>query len=181
MTTVGPFKVITADPAWRLSDQLPGKSRGAGKNYKTMSVEEICAYPLPPLADDCLLLLWRLSSMVEEAYQVVRAWGFVPKAEVVWEKVTAKNGRPWIGMGRYTRASHETAILATRGRVQVADKGVRSRFAASVPVDERGRPIHSAKPEFFYRQVVERLSRGPFVELFSRQTREGWTTIGDGL
>jgi len=176
-----PFRVLSADPPWRLSDQLPGKSRGSGKNYRTMSVEEICALKLPPIADDSLLFLWRLSSMVEEAYQVVRAWGFVPKAEVVWNKTTARNGLPWFGMGRFTRASHETAILATRGRVKVVDKGVRSRFSASVPVDDRGKAIHSAKPEAFYRDVVERLSRGPFCELFARRPRDGWTTIGDGI
>lgn len=176
-----PARLITVDPPWRFGDRLPGKSRGAGKNYKTMTVEEICAHPLPPLADDAILFLWRVSSMVEEAYRVVRAWGFVPKAEVVWDKVTAKNGLPWIGMGRYTRASHETAILAVRGRPKVASRSVRSRFSASVPLDERGRPIHSAKPETFYREVCERLSRGPFVELFARRPREGWTTIGDGL
>lgn len=175
-----PFRLITSDPPWRFGDALPGKSRGAGKNYKTMTIEEICAVQLPPLADDCYLLLWRVAAMVEEGYRVGRAWGFTPKSEVVWEKTT-KNGLPHFGMGRHVRAAHETAILFVRGKPKPASKSVRSRFSASLPMDERGRPIHSAKPEFFYREICERLSRGPFVELFARRPREGWTTIGDGL
>ena len=168
-----PFRVLCADPPWRHSDKLPGKKRGAGKNYKTMSVEEICAVQLPPLADDAYLFLWRVSSMVEEAYRVVRAWGFVPKSEVVWEKTT-KTGLPWFGMGRHVRAAHETVIVATRGRAKPVNRNVRSRFSASVG-------SHSEKPEFFYQEVVNRLARGPYVEIFARRQRVGWTTIGDGL
>lgn len=171
-------RVVAWDPPWKTKDKLPGPRRGAGRNYKTMTVEEICAYPIPPLHPDALMFLWRLSCMQEEALQVVRAKGFRPVSEVVWEKLT-KHGNPWFGMGRYVRASHETAIIAVRGRPPITNRNVRSRFAANVPTDENGEPIHSAKPEYFYRLVVERLSRGPYLELFARQRREGWTCQGD--
>lgn len=169
--SAGPYAAWSTDPPWRHKDQLPGAKRGAGRNYRTMSVEEICAIEPPPLLPDAYLFLWRVSSLVEEAYRVVRAWGFVPKSEVVWEKVT-KTGLPWFGMGRHVRAAHETAILAVRGRPRPLFRNVRSRFSAQVGE-------HSAKPEFFYRQVVERLSPGPYVETFSRRERQGWTCIGD--
>jgi N6-adenosine-specific RNA methylase IME4 len=173
------FRVIVSDPPWRFGDPLPGDGRGAGRHYETMSVWQICAMEaeLPRLSRNAYLFLWRVSSMVEEAYQVVRAWGFTPKTEIVWQKVT-KNGEPWFGMGRTLRASHEACIVATRGTPRPLDRGIRSRFAAKVPVDEQGRYIHSAKPDAFY-GIVERLSAGPYYEMFSRRKRPGWTQVGN--
>jgi site-specific DNA-methyltransferase (adenine-specific) len=161
--------MIAADPPWRFGDKLPGPGRGAEKHYETMSVEEIRNFDLPPIAPDALLLLWRVSSMVEEAYEVVRAWGFEPKSEIVWRKLT-KTGKEHFGMGRYVRASHETCIVARRGRPQILDRSVRSVFSAPV-----GR--HSAKPPEFF-AIAERLAVGPRVELFSREARPGWTVLG---
>ena len=81
-----PYVCITADPPWKMGDKLPGKKRGAAKNYRVLTVSEIMRFPLPPIADDAILFLWRLSAMPQEALDVVKAWGFVPKSEIVWEK-----------------------------------------------------------------------------------------------
>lgn len=167
-----PARVLTADPPWPFKDKLPGKKRGAAKHYSTLTIEEICDFPLPPLADDAYLLLWRVSSMPEEALFVVRAWGFVPKAEIVWIKKT-KWWKRWFGMGRHVRAEHETAILAVRGRPKPKVRNIRSTFEAVA-----GR--HSEKPEEFY-ALVERLAHGPYVELFARKHRAGWTCYGKEL
>jgi N6-adenosine-specific RNA methylase IME4 len=172
-----PFKVVTADPAWRFGDALPGKARGAGRNYMTMTVDEICAMDLPPIADDAFLFLWRVSAMVEEGYRVGRAWGFEPKTEIVWQKLT-KNLKPWFGMGRIVRASHETCIVFTRGKPKPLVKNIRSRFSAVVPVGANGRYLHSAKPDSFG-DLVELLAPGPYVELFARRARPGWHCVGD--
>ena len=166
------FSVLCADPPWKFGDKLPGPKRGADKHYPTMALAELKAFPLPPLADDATLFMWRVSSMQEEALELVRAWGFVPKSEIVWAKRTANNKR-WFGMGRRVRMEHEVAIIATRGRPKVLDRSVRSIFEAKVP---GGR--HSAKPEEFY-DLVEKLCVGPFVELFARRVRSGWTCRGN--
>ncbi len=166
-------KLLLADPPWAFGDKLPGKTRGAERNYATLTVEQICTFPLPPLADDALLLLWRVAAMPEEALRVVRAWGFVPKSEVVWCKTTA-TGKPHFGMGRYVRASHETCVVAARGRAHalVASRSIRSVFTA--PVRE-----HSRKPAEFY-ELAEALFPGPRVELFARgRARPGWEVYGD--
>src|ERR1017187_4037698 len=73
-----------------MGDSLPGPTRGAAKNYAVMSVSEIARFPLPPIADDALLLLWRLSAMPEEALFVCRAWGVEPKRELGWGKLTGR-------------------------------------------------------------------------------------------
>jgi N6-adenosine-specific RNA methylase IME4 len=165
-----PFATVVADPPWSFGDKLPGASRGAAKNYEVMSIDDICRLELPPIADNAYLLMWRVSSQVEEAYRVVRAWGFVPKSEIVWQKLTT-NGLPWFGMGRHVRASHETCIVAVRGRPQRLSASVRSTFSAPA-----GR--HSEKPAAFF-DLVEALAPGPYVELFSRTQRPGWVCIGN--
>lgn len=176
--TAAPFRVICADPPWRFGDSLPGKSRGAAKNYRTLTVPEIESFLTDhdiQVADDALLFLWRVSAMVPEAYGVVRAWGFVPKSEIVWRKLSRAKGssvcKVHFGMGRYVRASHETAIVASRGKNIVKAHDVRSVFDAVVGE-------HSQKPELFYR-TVERLADGPYLELFGRRQRHGWRVLGD--
>jgi N6-adenosine-specific RNA methylase IME4 len=163
-------------------DKLPGPSRGAEKNYACLTVADICAFPLPVLADDGILLLWRVSAMVEEAMRVVRAWGFEPKSEIVWVK-TKKDGdvdapEPPLsfGMGRYVRASHETCIVAARGRAAslVEDRAVRSVFYAP-------RGEHSEKPAAFYALAERLVKTGKRVELFARRVRPGWEGYGDQL
>jgi len=147
-----------------------------------MSIEDVKRFPLPPIADDALLFLWRVASMQQEALDVIRAWGFELKSEVVWVKTTAPFEEPVdpgvlpaarlkFGMGRYFRGSHETCLIARRGRAKVRVRDVRSVFFA--PVGE-----HSAKPAVFF-TMVERLATGPIVELFARGPRPGWVTLGD--
>lgn len=167
--TQQPFRVICADPPWRFSDQLPGKSRGAAKNYKMMSVAEICDFELPPLAADCYLFLWRVASMQKEAFAVVDDWGFTVKSEIVWSKKTV-NGKQHYGMGRHVRASHETCLVCTRGKPKPGKNMMRSLFEAKT-----GR--HSEKPEKVF-AMIESSFRGPFAELFARRHRRGWSCYG---
>lgn len=169
------FRTIVSDPPWKFGDKLPGDTRGAEKNYSVMSVDDICNLKLPPLADDALLFMWRVASQVEEACRVIRAWGFVPKSEIVWVKKTVDGNRHF-GMGRYVRMEHEVCMIAARGKASklVLDKGVRSVFEAKRPAR------HSAKPDEFYR-LVDQLSPGPTVELFARRHWPGWLCLGDDL
>lgn len=167
-----PARVLLADPPWKFGDSLPGKSRGAAKNYATLTVNDLRRFPLPELADDAVLFLWRVSAMQEEALVVARAWGFTPKTEIVWQKLTA-TGKKHFGMGRIVRASHETCLVAVRGRMPPKVRNVRSTFEAPI-----GR--HSAKPDAFY-ELIESLYDGPFVELFARKRRRGWRSFGAEL
>ena len=141
-----------------------------------MSIAELKVFPLPPMADDSMLLLWRVSSMVEEAYEVARSWNYRPVSEIIWQKLT-RTGKHHFGMGHYVRASHETCILATRGRFKVANRGVRSTFEAPVVYDGFGKIVHSAKPTEFY-DLVETLAAGPYAELFARRRRANWRQFG---
>lgn len=173
-TIVARHRVIVADPPWRFGDRLPGASRGASKNYRTGDVSYIVrAYNVAAMtAPNAVLFLWRVSAMPGEALDVMRAWGFTPKTEIVWRKLT-KSGKPWFGMGRYVRATHETCLIGVRGRCFPKSRSVRSMFEAPVGA-------HSAKPDRFF-EIVEELYDGPYLELFARRSRPGWTCLGDEL
>lgn len=171
--------VLAADPPWLFDDPLPGK-RGAVHKYPCLSLAQLVAFPLPPLGPNAVLFLWRCAAMQLEALQLAAAWGFCTKAELVWEKVTT-NGKHHFGTGRYVRGSHETCLIATRGRAWPEVRNVRSSFAARMPVNAHGRIEHSAKPDEFY-WIVERMySRSQRYELFARTRREGWTQFGNQL
>lgn len=167
------FNVIVADPPWPFQDSLPGKSRGASNNYSTLNLSQILQYQLPPVDGRAVLFLWRVSAMQEEAIQVCKAWGFKPYTEMVWQKQTAK-GKKWFGMGRMLRNSHESVLVGVRSvRPLPKSLSVRSTFEAPYTG-------HSRKPEEFY-DLVEEMLEGPYLDLFARRQRNGWTCIGQEL
>lgn len=166
-----PARVLLADPPWLFGDKLPGKGRGAVKHYPCLDEAALCRFPLPPLADNCMLLLWRVAAMQSEALEVMAAWGFELKSEIVWCKRTVR-GKEHFGMGRYVRASHEVCLLGVRGKVAVADRSVRSVFSAMAQE-------HSRKPDEIYAIAERLIPGGPYVELFARRARAGWTCLGN--
>lgn len=177
--------MVVADPAWKFGDTLPGATRGAAKQYDVMTVGDICRLALPPIADDAHLFLWRVSSMPQEALDVIKAWGFKVKSEMVWVKRT-KHDKPHFGMGRHVRLGHEICHIATRGKgAGILNRSQRSVFTTELDLDDDGSGTfeaavgrHSEKPPEFY-QIIRDLVPGPRVELFARQAREGFTVIGN--
>jgi N6-adenosine-specific RNA methylase IME4 len=179
------YSCIVADPPWAPRDKLPGKTRGAAKQYDVMRTSDIMCFLVDrkiSVADNAILFLWRLASMQQDALDVVNAWGFEVKSEVVWRKLT-KHGRPHFGMGRYVRNGHEVCLIAARGRATslITSHSVRSVFDAVAPSNSKGRAIHSQKPEEFWTEIVEPLTTGYGIELFARRRRFGWDAIGDQL
>jgi len=177
------FSVITADPPWQFADTLPGKTRGAVKNYVTMSDKEIIEYSkhalYPEITRDAALFIWRVSSQPQLALDVIKAWGFHVKTELIWVKTKNNVDAPdsakdlSFGMGHTLRGAHETCHVATRGRPQVKNHSTRTVFFAP-------RGLHSEKPEAFFK-IVEDLFDGPYVELFARKSRKGWSSIGNEI
>lgn len=158
----GVFRTLVADPPWRYRDE---GCRGAAEgHYPTMSVEEICALPIAQrAADQAHLYLWTTAPMLAEGLKVMSAWGFAYVTVLVWHK-------PRLGLGRYFRSVTEFVLFGVRGKLLLNANDIPNLFTASV-----GR--HSEKPEAFF-ELVERASPGPYLELFARQTRPGWTSWG---
>jgi N6-adenosine-specific RNA methylase IME4 len=158
------FGTIYADPPWRYQNQ--GTRASTGNHYDgDMSVDEICAMPIAQLcADKCHLHLWTTNAFLFECPKIFDAWGFTFKSSFVWVK-------PQMGIGNYWRNSHEIMLLAVKGGQTALSRAEKSWLECS-----RGK--HSAKPDAA-RHQIERLSPGPFLELFGRKKVSGWTVFGN--
>lgn len=191
------FNLIYADPAWQFSNKKTGgtMTSGAKHQYKsTMSVDELKAMPVGDIAaDDCILVMWWVGSMPQEALDVVKAWGFTLKTMngFNWNKLTVNN-KPFFGMGFWTRQGSESAIIAVKGKPKVASRSVRAVghydaasldalldftvFSGAFPIGE-----HSEKPKEFREACVELAGDVPRVELFSRKRVKGWAVWGNEI
>lgn len=164
---LGTFPVIYADPPWRY-EHVKTESRAIENHYPTMSLDEICALPVTTIAgEDCVLFLWATSPKLAEALRVMEAWGFTYRTCAVWDK-----GQ--IGMGYYFRQQHELLLVGTRGNLPVPAPSDR---ATSVIRSPRGE--HSAKPTLVYDLIESMYPEYRKVELFARNTREGWQSWGN--
>ena len=174
----GGYGVIYADPAWKFGNKKTGGSMksGAANKYNVMTLDDLKALPVDRLtADDCILIMWYVGAMPQEAIDLVKAWGFTIKNMngFVWNKLT-KTGLPFFGMGFYTRAGSESAIIATKGKFKPASRGVRAVVSAIV-----GK--HSEKPDKFREAIVELAGDVPRLEMFARKPSDGWDCWGDEL
>lgn len=172
-----PVRTIVIDWPWKFSDALPGKTRGAAKNYNVMSHTQVNAWRATwnfTMANDVHLLFWKVAAMPQEALDIVRNLEFKIKTELVWRKLSKTGEKEHFGMGRHVRAMHETCLIAVRGKPKVLQKSTRSVFDAPYT------GVHSQKPDEFY-SLVERTFPGPYVEFFSRKTRCGWRQYGNEL
>lgn len=149
-------------------------------HYQTMSVDELCALPIEGrAAENCALFLWVTWPTLLDGIKIIEAWGFDYKTCAFnWMKAHATQINlfddeitPLMKMGYWTRASSEVCLLGTRGKPKRLNADVRQGIIA--PVRE-----HSRKPDGIHERI-ERLVAGPYLELFARQRRPGWTVWGN--
>jgi N6-adenosine-specific RNA methylase IME4 len=185
------FGAIMVDPPWhfraRTALQMSNwtSRRDAEKHYDVMALEEIMALPVKDLAapDGAHLWLWTTGPCLRQAFDVMDAWGFRYSAVgLTWVKLRRSYDAMQlrvlplaeqdlhVGLGLTTRKNAEFCLLGRRGNVRRNAKDVREIILA--PVRE-----HSRKPDEAYARV-ERYCDGPYVELFARASRPGWTTWG---
>jgi N6-adenosine-specific RNA methylase IME4 len=178
------YGLILADPAWSwvsFSGQGSAPHRTADEPYKTMTIEELRALPVADLAaKDCVLIMWVIGSHLDQAIELGRQWGFTFKSDgFIWVK-TGKHDqkvRP-LGMGKWVRKQTEYTLIFSRGKPSRLEAGVRQLFETDEHVIYAPRREHSRKPDDQYSRC-ERLAAGPYLEMFARQSREGWDSWGD--
>ncbi|MBQ1089640.1 MT-A70 family methyltransferase [Streptomyces sp. B93] len=161
------FRTILADPPWETHQQ---GAKGAGRHYRLMSLECIKEMPVGDLAEaDSFLFLWTTNTVLRDAYDVAEAWGYVPRVPITWVKFR-------LGLGHYARNSTEHLLLCTRGKPSIRFRSQPTWINA--PVQE-----HSRKPDEQY-AVIERISEGPFCELFARRrppSNRDWFVWGNEI
>lgn len=175
----GNFGAILADPPWPFATwSHKGQGRSGEAHYSTMSHQDLERLPVASLMNpDSVLFLWIVQTQIPQAIRLIEAWGFTLKSiAFAWVK---GNGLPLfpddvttqMGMGKWSRAEFEQCWLATKGNPKRLDAGVRQ-----IILDKRRE--HSRKPDGIHERI-ERLVAGPYLELFARQRRPGWTVWGN--
>lgn len=171
------FATILADPPWRFANRT-GKMSPEHRRlsrYGTLDLAAIAALPVPVVAAPTAhLYLWVPNALLPDGLAVLRAWGFAYKANLVWHKIRCDGGSDGRGVGFYFRNVTELVLFGVRGpHARTAAPGRRQVNLIAARKRE-----HSRKPDELY-DIVEACSPGPYLELFARGTRPGWTSFGN--
>lgn len=171
------FGVVLADPPWRFMNRTgkvaPEHRRLA--RYRTMETDEIAALPVAKVAAATShLYLWVPNALLPDGLRVLSAWGFTYKSNLIWRKVRKDGGSDGRGVGFYFRNVTEMVLFGVRG------KNARTLAPGRSQVNymESRKQEHSRKPDEQYR-IIESCSAGPYLEMFARGSRAGWTYWGD--
>lgn len=171
------FQTILADPPWRFTNRT-GKMAPEHRRlsrYATMELPEIKALPVADIVQEpAHLYLWVPNALLPDGLEVMKAWGFAYKSNIVWHKVRKDGGSDGRGVGFYFRNVTELVLFGTRGKnARTLNPGRRQVNLIATQKRE-----HSRKPDELY-NVIEACSRGPFLEMFARDTRKGWVGWGN--
>lgn len=179
------FGAILADPPWHFQVWAGARRDGKGlpcsaksPDYDMMTDEQIAAMPVADLAaPDCVLFMWTCWPVLQRSFLILDAWGFKYKTcAFSWLKADPYrlfvfNEDIFKGLGYWTRANTEPCLLATRGKPKRLSGNVLQGIVSK-------RREHSRKPDEIHERI-EQLVPGPYLELFARQQRPGWTAWGN--
>lgn len=161
------YRTILADPPWDINQKGRYSNRSAESHYELMPLGRIKAMPVTDLCEDnAHLYLWIPNGLLQEGLDVIKAWGFTFRSPFYWIK-------PRLGLGNYIRNASETLLFATCGKSPV-------KFHSQPNWLFAPQQDHSHKPEEQY-AIIERLSHGPYLELFARRRQPGWDMWGNEI
>ncbi len=176
------YNIIYADPAWKFgSKQLQvydgERFKPLEDEYRTSEAVEFNKLPIKDITeDDCALFLWTTDAHMEEALELIKAWGFKYKTVAfIWKKVS-KKGKQLSTLGSWTMKNCEICLFATKGAM------LKHKKANNIQqLIEAERTKHSKKPNVFADKIVELFGDLPRIELFARDKKEGWDAWGDEI
>lgn len=165
------YEVIYADPPWQYEDKMKGHTFAI--EYETQSLEWIKGLPIKMIAaKDCALFMWATSPLLEQAFGVIKSWGFEYKTVgFVWNKVS-NEGKNISNIGKWTMGNVEICLLATKGKPKRIRKDIKQYVKAV-------RTKHSCKPIVVRERIVQLLGDVPRIEMFAREAVEGWDSFGN--
>ncbi len=170
------FGAVLADPPWQFQNRT-GKVAPEHKRltrYPTLTVAEISAIPVWAVAAaQSHLYLWVPNALLREGLEVMSAWGYEYKTNIVWHKVRQDGGPDGRGVGFYFRNTTELVLFGVRGNLRTLEPGRRQ-----VNIIKSRKREHSRKPDELY-GLIEACSPGPYLELFARGPRPGWYQWGN--
>jgi N6-adenosine-specific RNA methylase IME4 len=171
------FATIVADPPWQFTNRT-GKMAPEHKRlcrYSTLGLQEIKNIPVQIAAEETAhLYLWVPNALLAEGLEVMKAWGFTYKSNLIWYKIRKDGGPDGRGVGFYFRNVTEVILFGVRGK---NPRTLRPGRSQPNIITSRKRE-HSRKPDEQYK-IIESCSWGPFLEMFSRGNRDNWTCWGN--
>ncbi|MBI3367995.1 MAG: S-adenosylmethionine-binding protein [Burkholderiales bacterium] len=171
------FATILADPPWQFQNRT-GKVAPEHRRlsrYSTMTLDDIKALPINPACESTAhLYLWVPNALLPDGLAVMAAWGFAYKSNIVWHKVRKDGGPDGRGVGFYFRNTTELLLFGVRGKNARTLAPGRSQ----VNILCTRKREHSRKPDEAY-SLIERCSPGPYLEMFARGARDGWSAWGN--
>ncbi|WP_159813590.1 MT-A70 family methyltransferase [Actinomyces sp. zg328] len=175
-TVEGGFQTILADPPWRFANRtgkVAPEHRRLGR-YGTMSLDEIKALPVGDVtAKSAHLYLWVPNALLPEGIDVLQAWGFRYVSNIIWAKRRKDGGPDGRGVGFYFRNVTEPILFGVKGSMRTLAPG-----RSTVNMIETRKREHSRKPDEQY-GLIESCSPGPYLEMFARYARPGWSMWGN--
>jgi N6-adenosine-specific RNA methylase IME4 len=161
----GDFDVIYADPPWaHIVSRL--HRRVCDGRWPALALGEIPALSIERLvADAAALFLWATNPLINAALSVIRAWGFVYRAKMIW--VTGSTGE-----GDYVRQIDEPLLIATRGNWPPPETS--NRPSSVIWAQRSG---NGERPDIVYELIEQMYPSATYVELFPPAVRPGWTAI----
>ncbi len=170
------YGTILADPPWRFSNRT-GKMAPEHKRlnrYSTLTLDEIKEIPVSIATEDnSHLYLWVPNALLNEGLQVMEAWGFKYKTNIIWHKIRKDGGPDGRGVGFYFRNTTEIVLFGIRGNLRTLAPG-----RSQVNIMRTQKREHSRKPDELY-DIIENCSSGPYLELFARGKRINWNQWGN--
>lgn len=169
------YGALLVDPPWYFKNfSAAGEAKNPVAHYPCMEIEDIYRLPVGDLAmPDTALVMWGTFPMMPQALETVRRWGFQFKTGGAWAKQSSTGNKLAFGPGYILRSAAEFYIIATIGSPRLKSKSIRNLILA--PVRE-----HSRKPDQMH-EDIEALFDGPYLELFARAPRAGWSSWGNQI
>lgn len=172
------YQIIYADPPWQYSSD-PNSKRGiwglAHQKYNTLNIEDLKKLPIQNITNDnCILFMWATFPNMQQALDLIKAWGFEFKTVAfVWEKLDKTTNHPKkYGLGWYTRSNCEIVMLGRKGKFDRKSASVQQIIKSTI-----GK--HSAKPDEVRQRILKLCGDLPRIELFARTKIHGWDTWGN--
>ena len=173
------YNTIYADPPWQFQNRT-GKVAPEHKRltrYETMTLTDIKALPIADITDEkAHLYLWAPNALLPNGLEVMDAWGFEYKSNIVWEKVRKDGGPDGRGVGFYFRNVTELILFGIKKKS--SPNRTLQPARSQVNLIRAMKREHSRKPDEII-PIIEACSQGPRIELFARGLREGWDMWGN--
>ena len=159
------FDLILCDPPYLYDVEANRASDRIGNHYMQMKTQDICNLPVQNITQKkAILFLWSPSPKVQDAMEIIKAWNFEYKTQIVWNKRI-------VGLGHNVRQMHEILLIAKKGDYPTP-------LYKPPSIIEEKRTDHSRKPQKSYSVIQRMYPESRKIELFARHVYPGWTGVG---